>query len=70
MDNLVFEEYRLTLTHNYVTNGKRVQLSLPVVTSMIVDRNLNAPSSVVVNDMIERMKTFVLNELREDENER
>lgn len=67
MDNLAFEEYRLTLRHDYVISGKRYQISMPVESRMVVDRRHGMPQSVVVNEMLERLRHYILDSITEED---
>lgn len=60
---MTFERYRLTLVHEYIDeNGEAHKIEDPVRTdySVVVDR-LAPPKAIIVNEMIEKLKHFMLN---------
>ena len=64
-DSLVFERYRLTLTHEMVSTEGRVHpIEDPIVTEYVVDRRtMPCGESIVVNEMLYRLREFMLKEL-------
>ncbi len=64
-DSLVFERYRLTLTHDMVsTKGSVHPIEDPIVTEYVVDRRtMPYGESIVVNEMLYRLREFMLKEL-------
>lgn len=62
---MTFERYRLVLTHEYIDNdGKAHKLEDPICTeyNIMMDK-FAPPRSVIVNEMIERLKHFMLNSI-------
>lgn len=59
---MVFEQYRLVLHHEMITNGERDPIDKPLVLVYSVDRSMpDFPGrSIVLNDMLERFKMEVL----------
>jgi len=60
---MTFERYRLILTHEYIDEkGVAHRLEDPIRTdySVVVDR-LAPPKAIIVNEMIEKLKHFMLN---------
>ena len=64
-DSLVFERYRLILTHDMVsTESGAHPIEDPIVTEYVVDRRaMPYGESIVVNEMLYRLKAFMLKEL-------
>lgn len=64
MKNLVLphEQYTLTLTHEFIDDeGECHTLDTPIVSKYIVDKAYGCvPTGVIVNDMIERLKNYIL----------
>ena len=71
-DSLVFERYRLTLTHEMVSTKGGVHLiEDPIVTEYVVDRRaMPCGGSIVINDMLHRLREFMLKELERKRGER
>lgn len=65
-DSLVFERYRLTLTHEMVsTKGWTHLIEAPIVTEYVVDRRaMPYDESIVINDMLRRLVEYTLRELK------
>lgn len=64
MKTIEYEEYRLVLTHTYVNeDGERMALEDPVevvqLFSSIENRRI-LPVSICINDMMDRMKEYIL----------
>ena len=60
---MTIERYRLTLEHEYINDeGKVYKIEDPIRTdySVVVDR-LAPPKAIIVNEMIEKLKHFMLN---------
>ena len=59
---MAYEEYRLVLTHNYVDeDGKRTASEDPIqVTHVFPMDYCNRTIAVCINDMLERMKDYIL----------
>ena len=60
---MTIERYRLTLEHEYIDgNGERHKIEDPIRTdySVMVDE-FAPPKAVIVNEMIEKLKHFMLN---------
>lgn len=62
MSNLIPNEtYTLTLTHEFITeNGERCVLDEPVKVKYTMMRNTGVPFCIVLNEMIERMAHYIL----------
>ena len=62
---MAYEEYRLVLTHNYVDeDGKRTASEDPIQVTHVFpmdycDRMI-LPTAVCINDMLDRMKDYIL----------
>ncbi len=57
------EQYTMTLSHEYVdSDGKVVQLDLPVKVKYLIAPEVVecVPRSVLVNEMLERMGRYIL----------
>lgn len=65
---MTIERYMLTLVHEYIgNNGEPYQIEDPIRVASNVMINENAPpQSVVVNEMIERLKYFMLNSIEQE----
>ena len=60
---MTIERYRLTLEHEYINDeGEVYKIEDPIRTdySVVVDR-LAPPKAIIVNEMIEKLKHFMLN---------
>ena len=64
---MMFETYRLTLTHYIAVpeSGEKIILDDPVVIEQSFERNFSSGSPIVLNRMLDEMKSFVL--ARKDE---
>lgn len=64
MKTIEYEEYRLVLTHTYVNeDGKRIALEDPVEVRHMFSAGENRmvlPVSIYINDMMDRMKEYIL----------
>lgn len=60
-----WERYRLVLHHEFVdTEGKRHNLEKPIVTEMVIDDQYSqVPVPVIVNEMINKLSHYVLEEV-------
>lgn len=57
------EEYRLILTHEYHdSDGTHIRLDEPVVITHCFPHLDMMPQSVVINEMMEKMKLYLLRE--------
>lgn len=69
MKTIEYEEYRLVLTHTYVNeDGKRIALEDPVeVVQMFpsMENRRVLPVSICINDMMDRMKEYILRKVGE-----
>lgn len=69
MEKIAYEEYRLVLTHAYVDgDGERTALEDPVEVVHIFPAERNRmllPVSVCINDMMDRMKEYILQKVNE-----
>ena len=66
-----YEIYTLTLEHEYVDDdGKRIKLDEPIKTCYMAmkDRVVNPPVSIVINDMMDKMKAYMLHEVSKTTN--
>ena len=57
-----YERYRLVLYHEMIIDDKNISLDEPVVTEYIVDKSYGV-TSIVINEMIERLKNYILQRL-------
>ncbi len=65
MKKISYEEYRLVLTHSYIDeDGERTMLDEPVNVAQVIpldrSRQMIPPVSVCINDMMDRMKQYIL----------
>lgn len=64
-----FEEYRLVLTHTYVNEGgERIALEDPVEVVQLfpsIENRRILPVSICINDMMDRMKEYILRKVGE-----
>lgn len=60
------EIYRLTLSHYIESEEERIMVDEPLVVQMIFDRTY-APTSVCLNQMLDRMRDEVLRRAGEDD---
>lgn len=69
MKKMAYEEYRLVLTHTYVDgDGERTALEDPVEVVHVFPADGNRmllPVSVCINDMMDRMKDYILQKISE-----
>lgn len=69
MKKMEFEEYRLVLTHTYVNeDGERMALEDPVEVVQLfpsIENRRILPVSVCINDMMDRMKEYILRKVGE-----
>ena len=65
---MAYEEYRLVFTHTYVDeDGERTALEDPIKVVHVFhtgDNRTILPVAVCLNDMLERMKDYILRESR------
>lgn len=63
-----FERYRLILYHDMIINDDVIPLDDPITTQYIVAMPKRSTVSVpvVVNEMIERLKGYMINSLEQD----
>ena len=65
------ERYTLTLRHEYVdSDGQHCSLDEPIVVSysvMHMDERSVPSSAIVINDMMERMRMYMIERGRQDE---
>lgn len=54
-----YERYRLVLYHEMIINDETISLSEPIVAECFVDKRYGAVP-VVINEMIERLKDYML----------
>ena len=66
---MTIERYRLTLEHEYINDeGKVYKIEDPIRTDYnIMMDEFAPPRSVVVNEMIERLKHFMLNSILQED---
>lgn len=66
-----YERYTLTLRHEYVDSVGQVHyLEEPIVVSYSVphmDKMLLSPSAIVINDMIEQMRRYMIEKGKKNE---
>lgn len=68
MDNMTIERYRLILSHEYIDKKGAVhKLEDPICTdySIMLD-GFNPPPAVIINEMLERLRRFVLDRMKEE----
>ena len=67
-EKMAYEEYRLVFTHTYIDgDGERTVLEDPIKVVHVFPTGENRtilPVSVCLNDMLERMKDYILRESR------
>ena len=64
---MTFERYRLVLTHEYIDEkGVAHKLEDPICTDYnIMLDGINPPPTVIINEMLERLRRFVLDRMKE-----
>lgn len=65
---MTFERYRLILTHEYIDKkGVAHKLEDPICTdySIMLD-GINPPPAVIINEMLERLRQFMLNSVEQE----
>lgn len=67
--NMTIERYRLTLEHEYIdSNGKVHKIEDPIRTDYnIIMGESNPPTVVIINEMLERLKYYMLNIINREE---
>lgn len=68
MDNMIMERYRLVLSHEYIDKKGAVhKLEDPICTDYnIMSDGLNPPPSVIINEMLERLRRFTLDRIEQE----
>lgn len=62
------ERYTLVLRHEYVDeDGNRHELDKPITVSHIITIHPSGMRSVVINDMVERMRIYLLQTIEGEE---
>ena len=68
LEKLCFEEYELRLYHNFINGkGERHKAEEPIVTRYMVvieNQDFVVPRPYIVNELLDRIKEFVLSKLR------
>lgn len=66
---MTIERYRLTLTHEYIDDdGEAHKIEDPIRTDYnIMNDGINAPTAVVINEMLERLRRFMLDSIKQEE---
>lgn len=66
---MTIERYRLTLEHEYIdSKGEAHQIEDPIRTDYSIRRDeSNPPTSVIINEMLERLRRFILNSIQQEE---
>lgn len=68
LEKFCFEEYELRLYHNFVNGkGERHQAEEPIVTRymvMIENKDFLVPRPYIVNEMMDRIRGYMVNKLR------
>ena len=59
-----FEEYRFTLEHRMVLDGRSFQLDEPLVFTYAVDRSMSHNSAIMLNDVFDRCRQEMLQRIR------
>ena len=68
MDNMTFERYRLILAHEYIDKKGAVhKLEDPICTEYsIASDGINPPPAVIINEIIERLRRFMLDRIEQE----
>lgn len=69
--DMTFERYRLVLTHEYIDKkGVAHKLENPICTdyNIMLDGN-NPPPAVIINEMLGRLRRFVLDGMKQPKEE-
>ncbi len=68
LEKLCFEEYELRLYHNFIdSKGGRHKADEPIVTRYMIameNRDYMAPKPYLVNEMLDRIKEYILSKVR------
>lgn len=68
LEKLCFEEYELRLYHNFINGkGERHRAEEPIVTRYMIameNRDYMAPRPYLVNEMLDRIKEYMLSKVR------
>jgi hypothetical protein len=65
--DLTFEQYRLVLMHEFISsNGKRSLIETPIEVTYATDRMPGSTKPIVVNQMIDTLKHFMLEKCMEE----
>ena len=70
MDDTVIalERYTLVLHHDYVYGDRTINLDEPISVSMVFNStNTSIPTVTVVNEMLDRLRDYMLDKLKEEE---
>lgn len=64
-----FERYRLTLHHEYLgADGGCTNIERPIVAMVTIAHNeMFVPTGVVIDELIDRLKIFILQQVKERE---
>lgn len=65
---MTVERYRLILAHEYIDEkGVVHKLEEPICTDYsIVSDGINPPPSVIINEMLERLRRFILDSMKQE----
>lgn len=63
---MTIERYRLILTHEYIDgDGEAHKIEKPICTDYIIMRDDHTPPlPVIINEMMEKLKSFMLNSVK------
>lgn len=64
-----YERYRLVLYHEMIIDDKNISLDEPIVTEYVVNKSYGT-ISIVINEMFERLKNYMLKCLTKENNEK
>lgn len=67
-ENMTVERYRLILAHEYIDEKNVVhKLEEPICTDYsIVSGESSPPKSVIINEMLERLRRFILDSMKQE----
>ena len=65
---MTVERYRLILAHEYIDEKRVVhKLEEPICTDYsIMSDGINPPPSVIINEMLERLRRFILDSMKQE----
>lgn len=66
-EHIQIETYELVLNHYIDTDGRKIKIDEPIITQYIVSHY--APKTIVINEMLNRLSSYVLQMVVKEEKE-